>query len=285
MTSLLRTTAHLNAWQKATVGDTKISFTDRNHMGWVKCDGSLLSKEKYYLLYRVIGDTFNLDGDDESMFRLPDPRGRVLGMIGQGSIDDEQPEPLSLREKGDYVGEEKHKLTIPELARHNHGTDEGIQDADNDLTGDYSHNHTTSGGVIYDGILTTTSGEGAHTHEHNGTGRYDPINNRDGDNLGFMTQDGNNTMNAPINEGDEEPNLYAGITALSIDASGSAHQHTLTIPTDTHRHILNAAGNDVPHNTMQPTLFYGNLFIYSGRTNVLLDEMPLTDSTTPGPLL
>lgn len=276
MTSLLRTTAHLNAWQKPTVGDTKISFTDRNHLGWVKCDGSLLEVQKYYFLYRVIGRTFCLAEDPDTMFRLPDPRGRVLGMAGQGSIDDEQPETLTLRNKGDYVGEEKHQLTIPELARHNHGVADAIQDETNNLTSSYSHNHTVSGTTIGTGVLQTTQeGEHTHTHNANGISGSSPY-------YGLGVINGVNTRQ-DVDNGQNELNLDT-IAALNINSSG-AHIHTVTIPTDTHTHELHAAGNDVPHNTMQPTLFYGNLFIYSGRTNVVLDEVPLTDSTIPGPLL
>jgi microcystin-dependent protein len=40
------------------------------------------------------------------------------------------------------------------------------------------------------------------------------------------------------------------------------HQHT--IASYQHTHTMNPAGGDQPHNNMQPTLFIGNLFIYSG---------------------
>jgi microcystin-dependent protein len=42
--------------------------------GYLLCDGSSISKEKYSLLYSIIGDTYNTNNDD-TMFQLPDLRG------------------------------------------------------------------------------------------------------------------------------------------------------------------------------------------------------------------
>ena len=81
-------------------------------MGWLKCDGSLLSKADYGLLYNVVGGTF---GETATHFRLPDPLGRVIGVVGAGT-------DLTARAKGDSLGEETHTLIINEMPAHKHGT-------------------------------------------------------------------------------------------------------------------------------------------------------------------
>jgi len=58
----------------------------------------------------------------------------------------------------------------------------------------------------------------------------------------------------------ESETVMGGVGAI-VSGSGS---HTHSISSDTHSHSLNAAGGDQPHNNIQPTLFMGNMFIYSG---------------------
>lgn len=49
-----------------------------------------------------------------------------------------------------------------------------------------------------------------------------------------------------------------GVTATTVDPS---------ITPNPHNHTIASQGGDQPHNNMQPTLFMGNMFIYSGKTN------------------
>jgi len=204
MTSTLRHNAALTARTKPTTGDTKTSFIVDDHMGWLNCDGRALDTTQFNLLFQVIGYSF---GGSGSSFNLPDPRGRVIGSVGTVTdVDNRSRTYVS----GDSVGELDHRLTLNEMASHNHGGNTG-----NSLTG-----------------IT-----------HNGTGPS-------GDKYGFAFQDGNSTMNASTNGG-AEPNLYTPVQAL-----------VLTDPQ--HNHSISSAGGDAYHNNVQPTLFYGNTFIYSG---------------------
>jgi hypothetical protein len=41
------------ATEQPTIGDTKFSVINYDHMGWMNCDGRLLSTETYPLLFRV----------------------------------------------------------------------------------------------------------------------------------------------------------------------------------------------------------------------------------------
>lgn len=99
-----------------------------------------------------------------------------------------------------------------------------------------SHNHGVASGGQVAGNNTTS----AYTHNHGG-----------------VTGD---TGSAPESETVISTVIAANTTALV--AGANTHNHT--IASDTHSHTLNAAGGDVAHNTIQPTLFMGNMFIYSG---------------------
>lgn len=56
--------------------------------------------------------------------------------------------------------------------------------------------------------------------------------------------------------------VSAVIHTNAIVAGSGTHSHS--IASDTHAHTMNPAGGDLPHNNIQPTLFMGNMFIYSG---------------------
>jgi len=217
MTSYCRRPAHFAAHEKPTIGDTKFSFTDYNHLGWLKCDGSLLNKSEYALLYNVIGGTF---GETATQFRLPDPQGRVLGAVGAGA-------GLTPRSKGDMVGEETHTLNINEMPAHKHGSV--------DVSG-----NTNGNGL--------TAAAGAHTHGVNDPGHSHTYTAPANDNI---SGSGLVTFSAATQSG----TTFSSTTGISILSDG------------THQHAIGSTGGGQAHNNMQPTLFYGNLYIYSGKVN------------------
>lgn len=205
MTSVLRSTANTIANKNTSgpsVGDTKISMKNADHADWLLCDGRSIDKNMYNLLYQVIGTSY---GGANMSFNLPNPKGRVLGVVGSGP-------GLTTRENGDSVGAETHVLTVAELPS----------------------------------LSITTSDAGAHTHSSNCNGGNPG--------LSLASYTTNNTMNASVNNGGNEPDLYAGSTALTINSAG------------THNHTFSLGGNNTPHNNMQPTMFVGNMFIYCGKT-------------------
>lgn len=84
--------------------------------GWLFCDGSAVSRTTYAALFAAIGTTFGA-GDGSTTFNLPDTRGKTPIGAGAGT-------GLTPRTLGQNGGEEKHQLTVDELAKHIH-TDKG----------------------------------------------------------------------------------------------------------------------------------------------------------------
>ena len=106
----------------------------------------------------------------------------------------------------------------------------------------------------------TTASSGTHTHTTNANGGQGG--------LGLVSADGNNTeKSADYSLG--ELNLWTLPYALTVDPSG-AHTHTFTTDAGT--------GGGGAHNNMQPTLFLGNVFIYSG-----IEEPNAGDGDIVGP--
>lgn len=75
--------------------------------GWLKCDGTEISRETYALLFAVIGTTYGA-GNGTTTFNLPNLQDKFL--YGKSSTNN----------VGDSGGESEHLLTTPELPAHSH---------------------------------------------------------------------------------------------------------------------------------------------------------------------
>jgi microcystin-dependent protein len=217
MSSLSRNYFSPTANQKATVGDTKFSALNQDHLGWLKCDGRALNVKDFYFLYRVIGTSF---GGSGTTFNLPNPAGRVPGAIGAGT-------DLTVRNLGDLSGEETHTLTIPEMP---------------------SHDHT--GTTDLSGTGVTVNSAGAHTH--NVVSQNDDFNN--------SSSYGGNFHNGSFAQADSGSKTWDQM----ISSAGS-HSHAISDPQHNHTFTTGLTGGDRPHNNIQPTIFMGNMFIFSGK--------------------
>ena len=72
--------------------------------GWLMCNGSEVSREKYSLLFAVIGTIYG-DGDGSTTFNLPSMAGRTtIGSSASHAL-------------GSAGGEESHELTASELPK------------------------------------------------------------------------------------------------------------------------------------------------------------------------
>jgi microcystin-dependent protein len=238
MTSTLRISSANTARTKPTTGDTKMSFVNTDHLGWLKCDGREMDKTADNLLFQVIGYTF---GGSGNVFNLPNPAGRVMGTVGTVT-DANTPAIVRTYAKGDSVGELDHKLTIGEMPAHNH----------NKATPSPGANTTADG---------TTSENGGHNHTltdlghaHNFNAQNDDFNNSSS--YGALTNPTDHTISAA---NFDAGNVRAWTDPVQLNTTGI----TIAAVTD-HSHTISSNGGDQYHNNVQPTLFYGNTFIYCG---------------------
>lgn len=238
MTSYCRAPLTFAAHQKPTVGDSKFSAVGVDHMGWLLCDGRYLSKTAYAFLYNVIGDSFGTNG---TMFRLPNPAGRVPGARGTGVDQNLSTMTFST---GQVLGEYVHQLSIAEMPSHNHGVN-GFDQS--------SYNNSTSmefTGVL---VLNSTTQISSYQDAHQHTYSVSAYGNHGIDVAG--------SYNVAVSEGVANTNFQTPPIHI-IDPS---HKHDIFDPK--HSHSLHSAGNDKVHNNVQPTLIMGNMFIYCGLYN------------------
>ena len=154
----VRVLKHVDYYSQSTIGDYKYSARSNDYHGWLLCDGRSVSKTDVSALYQIVGDVFGSGMSNSSNFYLPDFRGRVLGAAGAGG-------DLTERFVGTSLGEEEHRLTIPEMPSHTHtGT--------TSTNGLHNHGGSTgtsinvgNGSVNVTGGLTTEVGDnGNHSH-------------------------------------------------------------------------------------------------------------------------
>jgi microcystin-dependent protein len=225
------------------VGDYKWSARQRDFNGWLVCDGRSLSRVTFAALFAVLGTAFG--ADDANTFKLPDARGRTTCGVGQGV-------GLTNRTLGAYVGEENHTLTIGEMPGHTHtGT-------------------TASNGAHDHGASTGNNGSHTHTindpgHTHTQTTNNDDFNSSGTNPPGF-TADSAGTMTWS--------NINGSTTGITVNSVGN-HAHTIaTDGAHTHTFTTNSTGGSAAHNVMQPSVFIGNLMVYSGVEQPVLSFTP-----------
>jgi microcystin-dependent protein len=145
----------VNSWTYLTtpeIGDIKQSVHSSAHNGWLKCDGTAISRSTYADLFAIIGTSFGA-GDGTTTFNLPDARGRVLGTTGDGS-------GLTSRSLGSSVGSETHTLTADEMPVHSHGiTDPGHNHSYVNNTNDQNTDNVFASEIAADQVdLSSTTG-------------------------------------------------------------------------------------------------------------------------------
>lgn len=166
MTSVLTRYQTFTSTSKPTVGDTKLSLVGADHIGWLVCDGRTLNISDFYYLYQVIGSTYG--SPSSTTFKLPNPAGTVLGVIGTGVGSNGL--PLSARTAGQRVGEETHVLSIAEMPTHNHpgssnaGATTSIYDSGHDHSYTATNNNNNNANTLTtqtsmnSGIVASTTG-------------------------------------------------------------------------------------------------------------------------------
>ncbi len=165
-------------------------------------------------------------GGSGNTFNLPNPAGRVMGTIGTVTDADARSRTYVA---GDSVGELDHLLTIAEMPAHNH----------NKATASPGANTTADGTTSENGGHTHTINDPGHTHSY-----VNNVNNQNTDNA-FATE-------TAADNADLTQTTGTSTTGITINAVAN------------HTHTISSNGGDQYHNNVQPTLFYGNTFIYCG---------------------
>lgn len=141
------------------VGAYKCSIKDTIG-GYLKCDGSAVSRSVYADLFALIGTSFG-SGDGTSTFNLPDFKGRLFGCIGVG-------QGLTQRNLGNKSGSETNVLTAAQMPSHQHR--ESLAAAGNDgafgNTSDESmvYVESISGSPNMSGYVALTDNVGGGSH-------------------------------------------------------------------------------------------------------------------------
>lgn len=89
------------------VGEIRMFAGDFAPVGWLTCEGQLLSIAEYETLFILIGTTYG--GDGQTTFALPDLRGRAPLHAGNGVI------------LGEVAGVESVTLATTQIPPHSHG--------------------------------------------------------------------------------------------------------------------------------------------------------------------
>ena len=112
-----------------TIGEIRMFAGNFAPLGWMLCQGQLLSISEYELLYTIIGTTYG--GDGISTFALPNLASRVPVGMGQGL-------GLSNIILGEQVGAERVTLMATQLPAHTHTIDKNSVQVTNGIASNVS---------------------------------------------------------------------------------------------------------------------------------------------------
>jgi microcystin-dependent protein len=122
----------------AQAGDVKATARTTAPSGWLLCYGQAISRTTYDILFAAIGTTYGA-GNGSTTFNVPDLRGRTI--VGLDNMGGSQAGRLTTtytpnrNTLGGGVGEEAHKLTIPEMPIHNHPQNQCVHTNANSSSG------------------------------------------------------------------------------------------------------------------------------------------------------
>lgn len=105
---------NLDSTASIPIGTLVMNLSANFFPGWLTCDGSVVSRAAYPLLFELIAENFGA-GDGSTTFNLPDMRSYFPVMGATNANGGLTPHSI-----GTTGGEELHTLTSNELAAHSH---------------------------------------------------------------------------------------------------------------------------------------------------------------------
>jgi microcystin-dependent protein len=203
--------------------------------GWLLCNGQLVSRTGYALLFAAIGTAYGV-GDGSTTFAVPDFRGRAAigdDLMGTSAAGRITTATVNQTTRGGVGGAQTHALTVAELAAHAHTASSG-----NDSP-DHTHTVAVSGNT---GFQSTT-----HSHLLGGGHLYVGTGGTGGTFLGTTSAGGTSLYGWGTNTATAS-NDHTHTFADASSATGGAsvrHTHTITV---------NSNGSGSAINMLQPSL-------------------------------
>lgn len=251
-------------FSKVYIGDFKTSAQSASHGKWLLCNGSAISRTTYAGLFSEIGTSFGV-GDGSTTFNLPDPRGQVVGISGTATR-------TASGEDAD-VDTSADTLTVPT------NTDKWITGmavvftlASGTITGLTSSNTY----YVIRNSTATIKLASSLANAQNGTAidftaksspewtiTHTMTTRAAGDQVGEQTHAASSTetLAHTHTSGASSSSISRRTEASSSDNASSTTGFVNNVPASTG---TGSFGGNEAMNNMQPTLFVGNLFIYSG---------------------
>lgn len=209
-------------------------------IGWLPCNGAVVSQTTYANLFAAISTTWNTGGEGAGNFRLPDTRGRVRIGAGTGT-------GLTARVLGVSGGEETHLLVVGEIPLHTHfGTTTSSLTTHTHVaagsTGVNTSDHSHAAGSITSSIPTVSTGAlSSGSTRVPGYGGAEPFT-------------GSAPLNAFSGNSAGQSNTHLHNFSVTTDTANLAHVHTVTTDGGT--------GGGAAHNNMQPFTVFNAIIKY-----------------------
>lgn len=221
------------------VGDIKAVATLEPPNGWLKCNGSLVSRTQYAALFAAIGTRFG-PGDGSTTFALPDLRGEFIRGWDDGrGIDAGR--ALGTAQVGQNASH-THTATAANAGGHVHTVSATAASGG-------AHTHTLSATAAADGAHAhTVSGTAASAGEHTHTAPRAQNNDVGGGSPNFTTANLQSGVTAPTNPSGVHTHAVSGTAA-----SAGAHTHSVSgtaASAGDHTHIISgtaASAGDHAH--------------------------------------
>ena len=137
---------------------------------WKICNGDVISRETYADLFAVLGSTYG-GGDGSTTFAIPNFKGRSPLGVGESTATGHTNHTL-----GQMAGEEKHTLTVDELAYHNHSATTTGKYKKSCASGSNQNRVDSDGTSSTSGPYTTTIGYKGSNYSHNTMHPYTGVN-------------------------------------------------------------------------------------------------------------